>query len=200
MKVGVNEVTLIGNLGQDPSFQKFSDGNAVLSFSVATGERWMDRNGQMQERTEWHRVSIFGKRAETCQKYLTKGLKVYIKGKLQTRKYVDKQNIERYSTEVVVTGYDGEVQFLSPRQQGEAAQNAGNQAGGQSYPPRQQSDAQKPYTERPLPPQGAQPQTKPPAGYGYQNINPSDPQGYPQNYQTPPTNPEDDFLSDDIPF
>jgi single-strand DNA-binding protein len=96
----VNKVILVGNLGRDPEMRYLPSGDAVASFSVATTETWKDKNGQRQEQTEWHRISMFGKQAEVAGQYLKKGSSVYIEGRLQTRKWTDKEGHERQTTEV----------------------------------------------------------------------------------------------------
>jgi single-strand DNA-binding protein len=96
----VNKVILIGNLGRDPEVRYMPSGDAVANFSVATTEKWKDKNGEMQEQTEWHRVSFFGRQAEICGEYLRKGSSVYIEGRLQTRKWTDKDGNERTTTEI----------------------------------------------------------------------------------------------------
>ncbi len=109
MSKGVNKVIIVGNLGQDPETRYLSSGGAVTSFSVATSESWKDKQtGQKQERTEWHRIVTFNKLAEICGQYLTKGSKVYIEGKLQTRKWQDQSGQDRYTTEIVAS----EMQML----------------------------------------------------------------------------------------
>ena len=113
---GINKVILVGNLGAKPEVKYASNGNAISNLSVATSESWTDKStGQKQERTEWHRVSLFGKLAEIAGQYLDKGSKVYIEGKLQTRKYTDKDGIERWTTDVVVSGFNGTLQMLDRR-------------------------------------------------------------------------------------
>ena len=113
---GINKVILVGNLGAKPEVKYASNGNAISNLSVATSESWTDKNtGQKQERTEWHRVSLFGKLAEIAGQYLDKGSKVYVEGKLQTRKYTDKDGIERWTTDVVVSGFNGTLQMLDRR-------------------------------------------------------------------------------------
>ncbi|HYD34140.1 MAG TPA: single-stranded DNA-binding protein [Methylophilaceae bacterium] len=97
----VNKVILIGNLGRDPELRYAASGDAIASFSIATTDNWKDKDGQKQERTEWHRISVFGKLAEICGEYLKKGAPVYVEGKLQTRKWQDKEGNERQTTEVV---------------------------------------------------------------------------------------------------
>jgi single-strand DNA-binding protein len=98
---GVNKVILIGNLGRDPELRYTKSGQAVANFSLATSERWKDKDGQSQERTEWHRIVTWGKTAELCAQFLSKGEKAYFEGRLQTREYEDKEGIKRYTTEIV---------------------------------------------------------------------------------------------------
>jgi single-strand DNA-binding protein len=97
----VNKVILVGNLGRDPEVRYMPSGDALASFSIATTDTWRDKSGQRQERTEWHRISMFGKQAEVAGQYLKKGSSVYIEGRLQTRKWTDKEGQERQTTEVV---------------------------------------------------------------------------------------------------
>lgn len=114
---GVNKVILIGNLGQDPEVRYLPNGGAVCNISVATSETWKDKNtGEQQERTEWHRVVMFRRLAEIAGEYLKKGSKVYLEGKLQTRKWQDQQGQDRYTTEVVAD----EMQMLDSRSGGSA--------------------------------------------------------------------------------
>jgi single-strand DNA-binding protein len=113
---GVNKLILIGNLGADPEVRQLPSGDAVANIRLATSESWKDKNtGEKQERTEWHSVVFFGKLAEIVQKYLHKGSKVYVEGKLRTRKWQDKDGQDRYSTEVVVD-IGGSLQMLDSRQ------------------------------------------------------------------------------------
>src|ERR1041384_7756585 len=97
----VNKVILIGNLGRDPETRYTTGGDAVTNLNIATTDTWKDKNGEKQEKTEWHRVVLFGRTAEIAGEYLKKGRSVYIEGRLQTRKYTDKEGVERYSTEIV---------------------------------------------------------------------------------------------------
>ena len=113
---GINKVILVGNLGAKPEIKYASNGNAVTNLSVATSDSWLDKTtGQKQERTEWHRVSLFGKLAELAAQYTDKGSKVYVEGKLETRKYTDKDGIEKYATNIVVGGFNGVFQMLDRR-------------------------------------------------------------------------------------
>lgn len=106
----VNKVILVGRLGQDPEMANLPSGTAVTNFSMATSEAWQDKeSGQKKEKTEWHRITIFGKAAENCNKYLAKGSMAYVEGKLQTRSWDDKEGNKRYTTEVLANT----VQFLS---------------------------------------------------------------------------------------
>ena len=125
---GINKVILIGNLGAKPELRQATNGNAIASFTIATSESWTDKTtGQKQEKTEWHRVSLFGKLAEIAGQYLDKGSKVYVEGKLQTRKWQNKEGQDQYTTEVVLSGFNGVLQMLDSRgdnQQAPQAQQA----------------------------------------------------------------------------
>lgn len=112
---GLNKVMLIGNVGQDPEIRVTASGDNVANLSIATSETWKDKQGQQQEKTEWHRVVIFGKLADIVSQYVVKGSKLYIEGKLQTRKWQDQSGQDRYSTEVVLTGFDGQMQMLDSK-------------------------------------------------------------------------------------
>jgi single-strand DNA-binding protein len=131
---GINKVILIGNLGQDPDVKFMPSGDAVANVSIATSETWKDKNtGEKQERTEWHRVVFFGKLAEIVQKYVKKGSKIYVEGKLRTRKWQDKEGNDRYSTEVVVD-MTGTMQMLDARH-GDSSANQGHDSGTHSQTP-----------------------------------------------------------------
>ena len=109
----LNRATLIGNLGREPEMKYTKDGKAIANLAIATSESWTDKNtGQKQERTEWHRVSMFGKLAETAGQYLHKGSKVYIEGKIQTRKWENKDGVTQYTTEIVLSGFDSVLKML----------------------------------------------------------------------------------------
>jgi single-strand DNA-binding protein len=124
---GINKVILVGNIGAKPEVKYSSNGSAIANLSVATSETWNDKNsGEKQEKTEWHRVSLYGKLAEIAGQYLDRGSKVYVEGKLQTRKWQDKDGQDRYTTEIVVSGYGGTLQMLDRRE--------GMATGGQSTP------------------------------------------------------------------
>ncbi len=97
----LNKVMLIGNLGRDPEIRYMPSGDAMANLNIATTDTWKDKSGEKQERTEWHRIVMFGKQAEIAGEYLKKGSQIYIEGRLQTRKWTDKSNIERYTTEIV---------------------------------------------------------------------------------------------------
>ncbi|CAC9950276.1 Single-stranded DNA-binding protein [uncultured Gammaproteobacteria bacterium] len=118
---GINKVILVGNLGQDVELKYTSSGDAIANISIATSESWTDKNtGQRQEKTEWHRVVLFRKTAEFANQYLRKGSKIYVEGKLQTRKWQDQSGTDRYSTEVVVSGFNGTLQTLDRRDNADA--------------------------------------------------------------------------------
>lgn len=134
-KRGVNKVILVGNLGKDPDIRHTADGKAIANLSLATSETWKDKSsGQQKEKTEWHRVVVFGKLAEIVGQYLEKGSQVYFEGKLQTRKWQDQSGQDKYTTEVVVDGFDGVMQMLG--------------GGGKAT----QSDSQPPETQASQPP------------------------------------------------
>ena len=122
MAGSVNKVILVGNLGRDPEVRHTQDGNPIVNLSIATSETWKDRNsGERRERTEWHRVVIFNERlGEVAQQYLRKGAKVYLEGQLQTRKWTDQSGVEKYTTEVVLQRFRGELQMLDSRGAGGA--------------------------------------------------------------------------------
>ena len=136
MAGSVNKVILIGNLGADPEVRTFQNGGKVCNLRVATSERWRDRNtGENRERTEWHQVAIFNERlADLASQYLRKGSKVYLEGQLETRKWQDQSGQDRYSTEVVLRPYRGEMTFLDPAggQGGGGGGYGGGQGGGYS--------------------------------------------------------------------
>lgn len=116
----LNKVCLIGNLGKDPEVRNMQNGGRIANLSIATSERWRDQGGERHEKTEWHRVVIFNdKLSEIAQRYLRKGSKVYLEGKLQTRKWTDQKGVERYSTEVVLPNYDGKIVMLDSGKNGD---------------------------------------------------------------------------------
>ncbi|KQN57778.1 single-stranded DNA-binding protein SSB1 [Erwinia sp. E602] len=126
---GVNKVILVGNLGQDPEVRYMPNGGAVANITLATSESWRDKQtGETKEKTEWHRVVLFGKLAEVAGEYLRKGSQVYIEGALQTRKWTDQAGVEKYTTEVVVN-VGGTMQMLGGRGQGGGAPAGGGQGG-----------------------------------------------------------------------
>lgn len=175
MARGVNKVILIGNLGQDPETRYTPNGNAVVNLNLATDESYKDRQtGQLVPKTEWHRVVMFGKIAEVAGQYLRKGSKVYIEGKLQTRKWQGQDGQDRYTTEVVVD-INGQMQMLDSRG-GEGGMKQGAPAGRP-----QQSNQNAPAGQQNAPAQGQQ------SG------------GYNQPSQGSMPEPVDDF-DDDIPF
>lgn len=153
--MSVNKVILIGNLGADPEVRTFQNGGKVCNLRVATSETWKDRNtGKRRERTEWHTVAIFSEGlVRVCEQYLRKGSKVYLEGKLQTRKWQDQSGQDRYSTEVVLQGFDAKLVMLDGRSEGSGGGGGsygggyendygggGSSSGGQSTPPRDLDD------------------------------------------------------------
>ena len=131
---GVNKVILIGNLGKDPEVKYMPSGDAIANITLATSDTWNDKSsGEKKEKTEWHRVVFFGKLAEIVGQYLKKGSKVYVEGQLQTRKWQGQDGQDRYTTEVVVRGFNGTMQMLDGRGGGEGS-FAPAQAARQSAP------------------------------------------------------------------
>src|SRR6056300_993156 len=123
MAGSVNKVILVGNLGRDPEIRNTQDGAKIVNLSIATSEKWKDRmSGEPRERTEWHRVVIFNENlARVAEQYLRKGSSVYVEGQLQTRKWTDQQGVEKYTTEVVLQRYRGELTLLGSRSEGMGA-------------------------------------------------------------------------------
>jgi single-strand DNA-binding protein len=125
---GVNKVILVGNLGADPESRSLPSGGEVVNLRVATSENWKDRDGNRQERTEWHRVTIFNENlGRVAKNYLRKGSKVYLEGQLQTRKWTDQSGQEKFSTEVVLQNFRGELVLLDAREGGGGGRGAFNQ-------------------------------------------------------------------------
>jgi single-strand DNA-binding protein len=172
---GVNKVILVGNLGVDPEIRYMPNGGAVANITIATSESWRDKTtGEQREKTEWHRVALFGKLAEVAGEYLRKGSQVYIEGQLQTRKWQDQSGQDRYTTEVVVQGYNGIMQMLGGRSGGQGSATDHEQGGASNWGKPNQPAAQ------------SRPQSAPAA---------QAPKQAPPQYNEPPM----DF-DDDIPF
>lgn len=131
MAGSVNKVILVGNLGRDPEVRTAQDGSKIVNLNIATSESWKDRSsGERREKTEWHRVVIFNPNlADVAERFLRKGSSVYIEGALQTRKWTDQQGVEKYSTEVVIGRFKGELTLLGGRGEG----GGGGQGGGGGY-------------------------------------------------------------------
>ena len=182
---GVNKVILIGNLGADPEVRYTQNSTAIANLSIATSETWKDKQtGEPREQTEWHRCVAYRRLAEIAGEYLKKGSKVYVEGRLQTRKWTGQDNVERYTTEVVINemqmldsrgGTQGGRQGAAKQGQGFGGQQSGGYGGGQSQPSQQQ---QRPAPQ-PAQQQNQQPQQKP--------------------AEPAPFSPDNDF-DDDIPF
>ncbi|MEG3765470.1 single-stranded DNA-binding protein [Alteromonas sp. 14N.309.X.WAT.G.H12] len=185
---GVNKVILVGNLGNDPEVRYMPNGNAVANLSLATSESWKDQQGQVQERTEWHRLTMYRRLAEIAGEYLKKGSQIYCEGKLQTRKWQDQQGQDRYTTEIIVD----QMQMLGGRDGG----GQGGQSGGYQQRPQggQQGGQQGGYSNNNQAggyqqrPQGNNPATQAP------------PQANNQGGNKPPMAEPDFDFDDDIPF
>jgi single-strand DNA-binding protein len=148
MAGSVNKVILVGNLGRDPEVRYTQDGSKIVHLAIATSERWRDRNsGENRERTEWHRVVIFNERlGEVAEKYLAKGRSVYLEGQLQTRKWQDQSGQERYTTEVVLQRFRGELVLLGGRDEGASVpeeRDGGDWASTGTEPARSKSGARR---------------------------------------------------------
>jgi single-strand DNA-binding protein len=135
MAGSVNKVILVGNLGKDPEVRHTQDGKAIVNLSIATSESWRDKGtGERKEKTEWHRVVIFNENlAKVAEQYLKKGSTVYVEGQLQTRKYTDNSGVEKYSTEVVLQNFRGELTMLGGRPGGGDAAGSGGYGGGDDF-------------------------------------------------------------------
>jgi len=189
---GVNKVILVGNLGKDPEVRYTPDGKAVTNITLATSESWKDKNtGQRQEKTEWHRVVFFGALAGIAGEYLKKGSKVYIEGQLRTNKWQDQNGQDRYTTEVIVSGFNGNMQMLDSRTGGDTAfgQGGGNQPNNnyqQNQQPQQNYQQNQPAQ---APQQNQAAQQQPPQQQAPQQQTPA-----------PASQPFEDEFDDDIPF
>ena len=197
---GVNKVIIVGNLGKDPEVRAMPNGDFVANLAVATSESWKDKQtGEQKEKTEWHRVAIFGKLAEIAGNYLKKGSKVYLEGALQTRKWTNNDGQDQYTTEVVLKGFNGVMQMLDSKPQGQqqgggfqqqqAPQQQQQQQGGgfQQQAPQQQAPQQQGFVNQ------AQQQAPQQQQQGFVN------QGQQQAPNVNPQAPNVDF-DDDIPF
>ncbi|WP_419238289.1 single-stranded DNA-binding protein (plasmid) [Photobacterium leiognathi subsp. mandapamensis] len=150
-KRGINKVMIMGNVGQEPKIQYLPNNTCVANFSIATSETWLNsKSGQQQERTEWHRVAVYGKLAEIIAKYVISGTKIYVEGELRTRKWQNQQGQDQYTTEVVLQGYGCNMQLLGGTRQSD--DNAGGQhQAQQSAPLRSQQQSSEPqYDEPPM--------------------------------------------------
>ena len=206
---GVNKVIILGNLGKDPEVRFMPNGGAVANLAVATSDTWKDKQtGEQKEKTEWHRVAMFGKLAEVAGEYLKKGSKVYLEGALQTRKWTNQQGQDQFTTEIVVQGYNGVMQMLDGKPQGQGGfqQQGQQQQGGFSADQGQQQGQQQAY--KPAQQQGGfQQQQAPKQPSGYQQ--PAQQSGFSsqqgqqqapqQQAKVNPQEPSIDF-DDDIPF
>ena len=145
---GVNKVILVGRLGKDPEVRNTTSGAAVANFTVATNESWVDKSGEKQERTEWHRIVVWGRLAELCQKYLSKGREVYVEGRLQTRQWQDQSGQTKYTTEVQAQT----VQFLGGMaSQGQSVKSTSTSEGSFDAAPTGPANDQSTFTEDDIP-------------------------------------------------
>ncbi|BCO17362.1 single-stranded DNA-binding protein [Alteromonas sp. McT4-15] len=190
---GVNKVILVGNLGNDPEVRYMPNGNAVANLSLATSESWKDQQGQVQERTEWHRLTMYRRLAEIAGEYLKKGSQIYVEGKLQTRKWQDQQGQDRYTTEIIVD----QMQMLGGRGGEGGGGNGGYQRPQNNQGGYNQAPAQGGYNQAPQQGGGQQGGYNSNQGGGYNQA----PQGGNQSQPKTPPMAEPDFdFDDDIPF
>ena len=226
---GVNKVIILGNLGKDPEVRFMPNGGGVANLTIATSESWKDKQtGEQKEKTEWHRVVMFGKLAEIAGEYLKKGSKVYIEGALQTRKWQNAQGQDQYTTEIVVQGFNGTMQMLDSRggsgaqagggfQQQSAPQQSGGFQQQQAAPQQsggfqqQQAAPQQAYNKSAQQSGGFQQQSAPQQGGGFQQQSGSQQGGFQQQsgsqqggfqQNAPKVNPQEPTIDfdDDIPF
>lgn len=182
---GVNKVILIGNLGNDPEVRYMPSGGAVTNITIATSESWRDKtSGEEKEKTEWHRVVFMGKLAEIAGEYLKKGSKVYVEGKLQTRKWQDQSGQDKYTTEIMVDSFNGVMQMLSGKPDGSSQQT------------QQQSMPQQGWGQ----PQQALPQSQPQRPVQQQRPQQQVQQQHPRPLAPPAYNEPPMDFDDDIPF
>jgi single-strand DNA-binding protein len=148
MAGSLNKVILIGNLGKDPEIRRMGSGDPVVNLSIATSESWRDKqSGERKEKTEWHRVVIFNDQiAKVAEQYLKKGMKVYVEGQLQTRKWTDQAGVEKYSTEIVLQKFRGELQMLDGKSEGSSR---GGDFGGYDDAPAMSGGAKKRVSDGP---------------------------------------------------
>lgn len=190
---GVNKVILVGNLGNDPEVRYMPNGNAVANLSLATSESWKDQQGQVQERTEWHRLTMYRRLAEIAGEYLKKGSQIYVEGKLQTRKWQDQQGQDKYTTEIIVD----QMQMLGGRGGDGGGGNGGYQRPQNNQGGYNQAPAQGGYNQAAQQGGGQQGGYNQNQGGGYNQAPQGGNQGQPKN--PPMAEPDFDF-DDDIPF
>lgn len=190
---GVNKVILVGNLGNDPEVRYMPNGNAVANLSLATSESWKDQQGQVQERTEWHRLTMYRRLAEIAGEYLKKGSQIYVEGKLQTRKWQDQQGQDRYTTEIIVD----QMQMLGGRGGEGGGGNGGYQRPQNNQGGYNQAPAQGGYNQAQQQGGGQKGGYNQNQGGGYNQAPQGGNQGQPKN--PPMAEPDFDF-DDDIPF
>lgn len=190
---GVNKVILVGNLGNDPEVRYMPNGNAVANLSLATSESWKDQQGQVQERTEWHRLTMYRRLAEIAGEYLKKGSQIYVEGKLQTRKWQDQQGQDKYTTEIIVD----QMQMLGGRGGDGGGGNGGYQRPQNNQGGYNQAPAQGGYNQAAQQGGGQQGGYNQNQSGGYNQAPQGGNQGQPKN--PPMAEPDFDF-DDDIPF
>ena len=200
---GVNKVIILGNLGQVPMVRHMPNGEAVANLSVATSETWKDKQtGQQKEKTEWHRVVMFGRLAEIASKHLVKGSKVYIEGTLQTRKWQNQQGQDQYTTEIIVQSFNGTLQMLNSPVQSGGQQADSYSWQGQQQGSYQQKPAQQQYTKAPQQQGGQAQQSQQQGGFQQQDVQPYNSPDRSSRLNQPKANPQESNINfdDGIPF
>lgn len=191
---GVNKVILVGNIGQDPEVRYMPNGNAVANLSLATSESWKDQGGQLQERTEWHRLTMYRRLAEIAGEYLRKGSQIYVEGKLQTRKWQDQSGQDKYTTEIIVD----QMQMLGGKGGGGGGQNEGGYSNQGQQRSQQSPQNQAPQNQAPQQSYDQKPQYANKPAQSAPNNQQGGAGGKP-NQPQPMAEPDFDF-DDDIPF
>ena len=200
---GVNKVIILGNLGQVPMVRHMPNGEAVANLSVATSETWKDKQtGQQKEKTEWHRVVMFGRLAEIASKHLVKGSKVYIEGTLQTRKWQNQEGQDQYTTEIIVQSFNGTLQMLNSPVQSGGQQADSYSWQGQQQGSYQQKPAQQQYTKAPQQQGGQAQQSQQQGGFQQQDVQPYNSPDRSSRLNQPKANPQESNINfdDGIPF
>lgn len=144
--MSVNKVIILGNVGTEPEIRQNQNGDDIANFSIATSESWKDKStGEKKEKVEWHKIVVFGALATIVKNYVKKGSKLYIEGALQTRKWTDKEGIERYTTEIILKGFNSNLQLLGSKDKSESSVDQHSQDKGNGYQPQNDETEEEPF-------------------------------------------------------